>query len=516
MIFVYANNLYITNTRFKQSKINRIWTWESPDGKTHNQIDYIIISKKWAGSVQYSRAFPSADCSSDHQLVLAGIKLKLKRKKVSTKTRKTDTGRLKDELTNTEYIDTIERRWHTHLNEFFVSVDKEWASIRDVFHETGKQVLGRKICDRKREWLSDDTRRLMEERRVAKSKRGSSSIMTKHHNYLCRRVKESATTDREEFIKGICQEVESARMQNKTRAVYEGIRKITGKHASQVKSVKDAFGKILTDPIEVKHRWKEYFDKLYNDPNVVMGEVLNEFPAAANKEPIPSVGEEEVLAAIKRMKSGKAPGIDNITVKEIRSATHGLGLKAMHHLYSTIWVREELPCEWKRAVIVPLHKKKDKLDCANYRGISLLCQSSKIFSSIIMQRIKARTEEKLSEAQAGFRRDRSTIDQIFTHRQLAEKYEEFGKELYVCYIDFRKAFDSIWRKGLWNVMRHLGNPEKIIKILENAYKNTFSAVRVDGDISDWFETIVGVLQGCVLSPLAVQHLSGNADCTGVG
>ena len=132
----------------------------------------------------------------------------------------------------------------------------------------------------------------------------------------------------------------------------------------------------------------------------------------------------------------------------------------------------------------------------------MLCQSSKISNLIILQRIKTRTEEILSEAQAGFRRDRSTIDQIFTLRQLAERYEEFGKELYyVCYIDFRKAFDSIWRKGLWNVMRHLGYPKKIVKILENAYKNTFSAVRVDGDISDWFETIVGVLQGCVLSPL---------------
>ena len=114
---------------------------------------------------------------------------------------------------------------------------------------------------------------------------------------------------------------------------------------------------------EVKNRWKGYFDKLYNDPNVVMKDMLNKFPAAANKEPIPSVGEDEVLAAIKRMKSGKAPGIDNITVEEIRSATHGFGLKAMHHLYSTILEREELPYEWKRAVIVPLHKKKDKLLC---------------------------------------------------------------------------------------------------------------------------------------------------------
>ena len=95
--------------------------------------------------------------------------------------------------------------------------------------------------------------------------------------------------------------------------------------------MRDVSGKILTDPIEVKNRWKEYFDKLYNDPNVVMEDVLNEFPAAANKEPIPSVGEDEVLAAIKRMQSGKAPGIDKITAEEIRAATHGFGLKAMHH-----------------------------------------------------------------------------------------------------------------------------------------------------------------------------------------
>jgi len=71
----------------------------------------------------------------------------------------------------------------------------------------------------------------------------------------------------------------------------------------------------------------------------------------------------------------------------------------------------------------------------------------------------------------------------------------------ICYIDFRKAFDSVWRKGLWKVLRHYGYFEDIISILENMYKDTFSAVRVNGEISDWFSTIVGVLQGCVLSPL---------------
>src|SRR6218665_2638222 len=152
---------------------------------------------------------------------------------------------------------------------------------------------------------------------------------------------------------------------------------------------------------------------------------------------------------------------------------------------------------------IPIHMVKDRLECTNYRGISLTCHGSKIFTSIILQRIKRRTEEILSEAQAGINENRSTIDQTFTLREIAEKYEEYGKELYVCYTDFRKVFDSVWRTGLWRVMMNYGYPDKIVRILENAYKDTctFSAVRVNGELSEWFETVMGVLQRCVLSPL---------------
>ena len=106
------------------------------------------------------------------------------------------------------------------------------------------------------------------------------------------------------------------------------------------------------------------------------------------------------------------------------------------------------------------------------------------------EKLRQRTDEILSEEQAGFRSGRGTIDQIFTLRQIAEKYVEFGKDLYVCYIDFRKAFDSVWRDGLWSVMRHLGYPEKIVRILEDLYSETLSAVRVNGSITEWFETLV--------------------------
>ena len=203
----------------------------------------------------------------------------------------------------------------------------------------------------------------------------------------------SACKDREVYIKEICLDVEMAGMQNKTRAVYEGVRKITGKHAPQVKSVKDNNGTILTDPEGVT-RWKEYFDKLYNDPNDTLEDILKDFPDAGNREPIPSTEEDEVKAAISRMKQRKSPEVDDITVEEIAAATQDMGSKVIHRL--CVWENKELPSQWKKSVIIPLHKKKDKMDCSNYRRICLLYQTSKIFSSILLQRIKTRTEEILS------------------------------------------------------------------------------------------------------------------------
>jgi len=99
-------------------------------------------------------------------------------------------------------------------------------------------------------------------------------------------------------------------------------------------------------------------------------------------------------------------------------------------------------------VVVPIHKKKDKLSCDNYRGVSLLSHCGKVMTSIILQRIRLRTEEILSQAQAGFRAGYSPIDQLFTLRRLTNTYIEFSKYLYTCYVDFKKAFDSVWRSGL--------------------------------------------------------------------
>ena len=77
---------------------------------------------------------------------------------------------------------------------------------------------------------------------------------------------------------------------------------------------------------------------------------------------------------------------------------------------------------------------------------------------------------------------------------------ERNKCLYCCYIDFQKAFDLVWQKGLWKAMKFFGYPKKYIHLLQALYKQSASAVRVNGELTNFFKTSVGVRQGCVLSP----------------
>lgn len=202
---------------------------------------------------------------------------------------------------------------------------------------------------------------------------------------------------------------------------------------------------------------------------------------------------------MRKLTDEKAPGYDSITSEELKAAgTKGIDI--LHRLCCKIWQDEEFPNDWGKSIINPIYKKKDKLDCGNYRGISLLSHAGKVFAIVLQQRILGRTEEILSEAQAGFRPGRSTVDQLFTLRQIIERHLEKNQEIYCCYIDFEKAFDSVSQEGLWKAMKFFGYPAKYITLLQALYNKSKSAVRVNGELTDWFRTTVGVRQGCILSP----------------
>src|SRR6218665_1434778 len=118
-------------------------------------------------------------------------------------------------------------------------------------------------------------------------------------------------------------------------------------------------------------------------------------------------------------------------------------VEMMYTLCKRIYQEKSCPADWGKAITVPIHKKKDKRDCNNCRGISLLSVPGKVYTSILRQRLKRYVEEIVAEEQAGIRSGRGTMDQLFVIRQLAEKYFEKNKTLCNNFIDFRQAFDSV-------------------------------------------------------------------------
>src|SRR6218665_2549916 len=93
--------------------------------------------------------------------------------------------------------------------------------------------------------------------------------------------------------------------------------------------------------------------------------------------------------------------------------------------------------------------------------ISLLSVTGKVYTKVLQQRLKRYVEEEMSEEQAGFRKGKGTMEQIFVIRQLSEKYTEMNRTLNNNFIDFKQAFDSVWQKGLWSIMKHCGVPEVV-------------------------------------------------------
>ncbi|KAL1255575.1 hypothetical protein QQF64_013636 [Cirrhinus molitorella] len=153
------------------------------------------------------------------------------------------------------------------------------------------------------------------------------------------------------------------------------------------------------------------------------------------------------------------------------------------------------------ANIITLYKNKgDRSDCNNYRGISLLSVVSKVFARVALARLQALASRVYPESQCGFRTGRSTVDMIFSLRQLQEKCQEQQMPLYIAFIDLTKAFDLVSRSGLFRLLQKIGCPPHLLAVVMSFHDNMHSMVCYNGVTSEAFPVSSGVKQGCVLAP----------------
>lgn len=500
--FCEINNLVITGTIFPHKPRHKI-TWISPNGKTENQIDHVLISRQHRTSCLDTRSMRGADASSDHELIRCKLRIKLKASKKREANRRIKYDTTKLQLPEKKRAFSIALKNRFQALEDKDSVENIWETMEKGFTDTARDVLGIKKKGQK-PWIRKESWKLVEERKQVKQQMNNSrserlkETLRSKYSRIDKEVKSSMRNDRRNWTEDLIEEAETAANHGHMKTVYEVTRVLSNERRAGTSTVIDRDGKNLSSQNEIKNRWKEHFSNVLNrtqpeNPLIVENEenLIEEINTGV-------IDREEIIKAMKKLKNGKSGGIDGITA-EILKADMTTTVKYLEKLFKAIWNTETIPTEWNKGLIVKIPKKGDKSVCDNYRGITLLSVPSKIFSRAIIQRIQNGIDDKLREEQAGFRRGRSTTEQLFTLRNILEQCNEWNSPLFVNYVDFEKAFDSIHRESLWSIMRHYGIPEKLIKMITLLYDTFECSVLVDGEESEWFGVTTGVKQGCNMS-----------------
>jgi hypothetical protein len=172
----------------------------------------------------------------------------------------------------------------------------------------------------------------------------------------------------------------------------------------------------------------------------------------------------------------------------------------IHKLIYSIWNKEELPDQWKRSIIVPVHKKGDETDFNNYCGISVLSTSYTVLSDIFSW-LSLYIDEITGDHQCGVQCNKSTTDQISCICQILGNKWKYNEAVHQLFIDFRKAYDSVKREVLYNILIEFGIPLKLVRLIKICLNETYSKVHMSKYFSDSFPVKNGLKQRVVLSPL---------------
>ena len=208
---------------------------------------------------------------------------------------------------------------------------------------------------------------------------------------------------------------------------------------------------------------------------------------------------EEVKHSVYNAKLRKASGCDNIPADVLRNE-HCIGI--LFKIIKFAFETGAVPSQWQKGIINPIAKDGDPRCPLNYRPITLLSIPCKIYEHILNKRLSQWLDENeiLSEGQNGFRKDRSCLDHIYTLHTIIKNRKHQRKDTFACFVDYRKAFDTVDRNCLWFKLLSLGINGKIIHAIQSLYRSVECCVKLNDCFTDWFPVQNGVKQGSVLSP----------------
>ncbi|CAG4962692.1 unnamed protein product [Colias eurytheme] len=372
-------------------------TWKSPDGKTVNQIDHVLIDDRHKNIIQDVRSYRGADCDSDHYML--GIKIKSKIKKSG-----------KESRINTEIIDVdglqdelVREKFNIEINNKFQNltvdedVDRAWDNIRNTVKEVARKILDRKKKRRKRKWWNNECDNIIEEKKKFKVLAEQSTKFNNRYIELQKEAKRIIRKAKRQHLDNLVKTMETLIRASETRQFYQELKSYKKGYQPVTQMLEDEDGNLIANKADIKVSWRNYFQQLLNCTQLNVPIPQSKQDNVVNIEPLSF---KEVQQAIMRLKNNKAPGIDGLP-SEIWKYGGGALQSRLYEVLRRIWDSEQQPQEWNMAIICPIHKKGCKKKCTNYRGIALLPTAYKVLSYVLQKRLEVYAEKIVGDYQCG-------------------------------------------------------------------------------------------------------------------
>jgi len=182
----------------------------------------------------------------------------------------------------------------------------------------------------------------------------------------------------------------------------------------------------------------------------------------------PDILECEPKWALGSITTNKASGGDEIPIELFQIIKEDV-VKVLHSICQQIWKTQQGLEDWKRSVFIPIPKKYNAKECSNYHTIVLISYATKIMLKILQARLQQDMNRELPDVQATSRKGRRTRDQIANIHWIIKKAREFQKNIYFCFINYAKTFDSMDHNKLWHILKEMGIPDHLTCLLRNLY-----------------------------------------------
>ncbi|KAK3569281.1 hypothetical protein QTP86_026567 [Hemibagrus guttatus] len=492
--FAKRMDMAVVNTYFQKREEHRV-TYKS--GGRRTQVDYILCRRGNLKEISDCKVVVGESVARQHRIVVCRMTLMVCKKKRSEieMEKKTKWWKLKKE----ECCEEFRQKLRQALGGQVVLPD-DWETTAEVIRETGRKVLGvssgRRKEDKETWWWNEEVQDSIQRKRLAKKKWDMDRTEENRQEYkeFQRRVKREVSKAKQKAYDKLYTRLDT-REGEKDLYRLARQRDRDGKDVQQVRVIKDRDGRVLTSEESVQRRWKEYFEELMNEENEREKRVEG---VNSVEQEVDKIRKDEVRKALKRMKSGKAVGPDDIPV-EVWKCLGEAAVEFLASLFNRVLESERMPEEWRRSVLVPIFKNKgDVQSCSNYRGIKLMSHTMKLWERVVEARLRKVVE--ICEQQYGFMPRKSTTDAIFALRILMEKYRDGQRELHCVFVDLEKAYDRVPREELWYCMRKSGVAEKYVRVVQDMYERSRTVVRCAVGQTEEFKVEVGLHQGSALSP----------------